>query len=499
VNTPVRRVAVAVLVLFGLLIANANYVQVLHADVLRNDPSNLRTLLDEYQRQRGEIVVDGRAIATSKETSDRLRYLRRYPGGPAYSQLTGYYSLFRTTEGKNVETGLEAVEDPILSGIDSRLFTRRLSDLFTGRDPRGGSVVLTLSARAQQAAYQAMARQRGAVVALDPGTGAILAMVSTPAYDPNPLASHDSGKVAATDAKLQQDPGHPLLNRAVNQRYPPGSVFKVIDAAAALSTGSYHPNSSVPAPDALPLSTSNPPVTRLSLHNFGGESCAGGGPDTLVHALTISCNTAFAQLAYTLGEDAVRQQAAKLGINDQGFSMPLPVSPSTVGAIADEPGLKLTAIGQNNVAITPLQAAMIAAAVANHGTLMQPYLVKEVRAPDLSPLETTNAGAQHEAMSADVADQLGQMMVSVVRSGTGTAAQIPGIDVAGKTGTADNAPGKAPHAWFIGFAPADHPKVAVAVLIENGGVAGNETTGGLAAAPVAKAVMEAVLGLQGGG
>lgn len=498
-NSPVRRVAVAVLVLFGLLIANANYVQVLHADALRNDPSNLRTLLDEYQRQRGEIVVDGKAIATSIETSDRLRYLRQYPGGPAYAQLTGYFSLFRTSDGKNVETGLEAAEDPILSGTDSRLFTSRLSDLFTGRDPKGGSVVLTLNAKAQQAGYAAMAKQRGAVVALDPSTGAILAMVSTPSFDPNLLASHDSSKVAAADAKLQKDPSQPLLNRAINQRYPPGSVFKVIDAAAALSTGNYHPNSSIPAPDALPLSTSTPPVTSKSLHNFGDESCNGGAPDTLLHALTISCNTAFAQLSYTLGEGAIRQQAAAFGINDQGFSMPLQVSPSTVGSIADEPGLKLTAIGQNNVTITPLQGAMIAAAVANHGTLMQPYLVKEVRAPDLTPLETTNAGAQHEVMSADVADQLGQMMVSVVANGTGTAAQIPGIQVAGKTGTADNAPGKAPHAWFIGYAPADHPKVAVAVLIENGGVAGNETTGGLAAAPVAKAVMEAVLGLQGGG
>jgi penicillin-binding protein A len=500
VNAPVRRVAVAVMVLFALLIGNANYVQVVRADKLRNDQSNLRTLLDEYQQQRGEIVVDGRAIATSKETNDRLRYLRSYPYGPLYGPLTGYYSQFRDSQGNTIKTGLEKAEDPVLAGSDIRLLTKRFVDLLTGRDAKGGSVVLTINSKAQQAAYQAMKGHNGAVVALDPTTGAILAMVSVPSYDPNPLASHDTAKVIAADNRLRKDRSNPLTNRAISERYPPGSVFKVIVSAAALSNG-YQPDTQIEAPDALPL-----PGTRVSLHNFDGESCNGGGPDSLIHSLTISCNTAFAKLALDLKEDAIRQQAAAFGINDQGFSMPLPVAPSTIGTIEDQASLALSAIGQKDVQITPLQGAMIAAAVANHGRLEQPFLVKEQRAPDLSTVSRTDRGSESEVMPADVADKLGTMMVSVVQHGTGTLAQVPGYDVGGKTGTADhgaqNPDGSfklPPDAWFVGYAAKDGaPKVAVAVIIENGGVSGNETTGGKAAAPIARDVMEAVLGGQGG-
>jgi peptidoglycan glycosyltransferase len=500
VNTPVRRVAVAVMVLFALLIGNANYVQVVRADKLRDDQSNLRTLLDEYQQQRGEIVVDGKAIATSKETNDRLRYLRRYPSGSLYGALTGYYSQFRDTEGHTVKTGLEKAEDSVLSGSDGRLLTRRLVDLITGRDNKGGSVVLTLSGKAQRAAYEAMAGHRGAVVALDPSTGAILAMVSVPSYDPNPLASHDAGKAIAADNRLRKDRAKPLTNRAISERYPPGSVFKVIVSAAALENG-YQPDTQIDAPDALPL-----PGTNVSLHNFAGERCNGGGPDSLIHALTISCNTAFAKLALDLKDEAIRRKAAAFGIDDKGFPMPLPVAPSTIGKIPDEAALALTAIGQKDVQLTPLQGAMIAATVANHGTLRQPFLVKEERASDLSSIRHTDHGDETEVMPADAADKLGSMMVSVVQNGTGTLAQIPGYDVGGKTGTADHGPKnqdgsfkQPPHAWFIGYAARDGiPKVAVAVVIENGGVSGNETTGGKAAAPVAREVMQAILDGQGG-
>jgi peptidoglycan glycosyltransferase len=500
VNTPVRRVAVAVMVLFALLIGNANYVQVVRADKLRNDQSNLRTLLDEYQQQRGEIVVDGRAIATSKETNDRLRYLRRYPSGVLYGPLTGYYSQFRDTEGHTVKTGLEKAEDSILSGRDGRLLTRRLVDLVTGRDNKGGSVVLTLNAKAQRAAYAAMAGHRGAVVALDPSTGAILAMVSVPSYDPNPLASHDAGKAVTADNRLRKDQANPLTNRAISERYPPGSVFKVIVSAAALENG-YQPDTQIDAPDALPL-----PGTSVELHNFDGESCNGGGPDSLIHALTISCNTAFAKLALDLKDETIRRTATAFGIDDKGFSMPLAVAPSTIGKVPDEAALALTAIGQKDVQLTPLQGAMIAATVANHGRLEQPFLVKEERASDLSSIGRTDHGDETEVMPADAADKLGSMMVSVVQQGTGTRAQIPGYDVGGKTGTADHGPKnpdgsfkQPPHAWFIGYAAQGGvPKVAVAVIIENGGVSGNETTGGKAAAPVAREVMQAILGTQGG-
>jgi penicillin-binding protein A len=503
VNTPVRRVAIAVMVLFALLIGNANYVQVVQADRLRNDPSNRRTLLDEYQQQRGEIVVDGRAIATSKETNDRLRYLRNYPYGGLYGPLTGYYSQCCPAPGsgsRTVKTGLEKAEDSILSGSDVRLLTRRFIDLVTGRDAKGGSVVLTINNKAQQAAYKAMKGHNGAVVALDPTTGAILAMVSAPSYDPNPLASHDVDKVIAADLRLRKDPNKPLSNRAISERYPPGSVFKVIVSAAALSNG-YQPDTQIEAPDALKV-----PGTSKPLRNFGGETCNGGGPDSLIHALTISCNTAFAKLALDLKQEAIRRQAEAFGIKEEGFTMPLPVVASTIGPIADQPALALTGIGQKDVQITPLQGAMIAAAVANHGKLEQPFLVKELRAPDLSSIQRTDRGAESEVMSADVADKLATMMVSVVQNGTGTSAKIKDTDVGGKTGTADhgeqNPDGtfkEPPHAWFVGYAVKDGvPKVAVAVFIENGGVSGNETTGGQAAAPIAKGVMEAVLGSQGG-
>ncbi len=499
-NTPVRRVAVAVMVLFALLIGNANYVQVVRADKLRTDRHNQRTLLDEYQQQRGEIVVDGKAIATSKETNDRLRYLRRYPYGPLYGALTGYYSRLQDDEGHTGKTGLEKAEDSILSGSDGRLLTRRLVDLITARDTKGGSVVLTLNAKAQRAAYNAMAGHRGAVVALDPSTGAILAMVSVPSYDPNPLASHDVAKVSAVDKRLRKDPANPLTNRAIRERYPPGSVFKVIVSAAALENG-YQPDTQIDAPDALPLRG-----TSVPLRNFDGESCNGGGPDSLIHALTISCNTAFAKLALDLKDEAIRREASAFGINDQGFDMPLRVAPSTIGKIRDEPELARTAIGQQDVQLTPLQGAMIAATVANHGKLMRPFLVKEERASDLSTVGHTNHGDEAEVMPDDVADKLGSMMVSVVQNGTGKLAQIPGYDVGGKTGTADhgskNPDGsfkQPPHAWFIGYAAQGGvPKVAVAVIIENGGVSGNETTGGKAAAPVAREVMRAILGVQGG-
>jgi penicillin-binding protein A len=505
VNAPLRRVAIASLVLFGLLVANVNYVQVFESDKLRTDPGNTRVLLDEYSRQRGSIVVDGRSIAESTPTNDKLKYLRRYPDKDLFAPATGYYSLIYGA------SGIEQAENDLLNGSDSRLFTRRLSDLLTGRDPRGGNVVLTLQRRAQQAAYKAMAGRRGAVVALDPRTGAILALVSSPSYDPNPLSSHDPDSIRSAFNRYNASDADPMLNRALNQRYPPGSTFKVVISAAALQSG-YTPETVVPCPR-----TYTPPQTSRPLPNFNGESCTSENLP-LIDAFTNSFNTAFAKLAVEhLHEDAVQTQAEALGITDTGFSTPLPASGSQVCSrtsdppaagpsgcrIADDPALAQSAIGQRNVAITPLQGAMIAAAVANHGQLMRPYLVNQLQAPDLSVLSQTQPEPfdkdRPQAMSAQVATELTQMMVSVVDRGTGTKAQIPGIKVAGKTGTAQNVPGKEPHAWFIGFAPADNPQVAVAVILENAGTSGSEVTGGLAAAPVAKNVMEAVLNIREGG
>jgi peptidoglycan glycosyltransferase len=230
------------------------------------------------------------------------------------------------------------------------------------------------------------------------------------------------------------------------------------------------------------------------MENFGGESCNGGADQKLIDALTISCNTAFAQLGIDLGEDRIREMAAGFGITDEGFDMPLKVAPSTLGEIDGDAQLGVSSIGQQDVQLTPMQAAMIAAAVANDGSLMKPYLVDHVTAPDLSVIDRTDPEQMSEPISADVANQLTEMMTSVVDRGTGQRAQIAGVDVAGKTGTAENADEADDHSWFIGFAPADHPKIAVAVFVRNGG-----STGGDISAPIARSVMEAYLAGQGGG
>jgi len=482
VNAPLRRVAISVLVLFTLLILNVNYIQVVRADKLRKDPGNTRVLAEEYDRERGSIVVDGTEIAKSVRTKDALTYLRQYPQGPLYAGVTGYYSLVYGN------TGIERAENDVLSGSDPRLFVRRIADLFTGRDPSGGEVDLTLDAKAQQAAMTGLKGVTGAVAAIDPSTGKILALASTPTYDPNALSSHDPAAIRQYAKQLAGQNPDPRLNQAISQRYSPGSVFKVIVSAAALSTGNYTPQTPIPAPDKLDL-----PGSTHQLENYNGESCNGGADQALIDALTISCNTAFAQLGMTLGQDKVRSTAEAFGIDDRGFTMPLPVAGSTVGAIADQAQLATASIGQQNVQITPLQGAMIAAAVANRGTLMKPYLVDQVRAPDLTVIDQTDPSVMGHPVSSSVAGQLTQMMTSVVDNGTGKKAKIPGVQVAGKTGTAQTDPENNDNSWFVGFAPADHPKIAVAVFIKHGG-----KTGGDISAPIARQVMQAYLQGQGG-
>ncbi len=481
-NAPLRRVAISVLVLFTLLIVNVNYIQVVRSDELRADRGNTRVLTEEYSRERGSIVVDGTEVALSVTTDDRLEYLRQYPQGPTYAAVTGYYSLiFNSWQ-------LERAENEILAGSDDRLALRRLADLFTGRDPAGGDVVLTLDAGVQEAAMAGLDGVTGAVVALDPSTGAVLGMASTPTYDPGRLSSHDPADIRAYAAELDGMEADPRLNRATQDNYPPGSVFKVIVSAAALSTGEYTPDTVIPAPDTLTL-----PGTSTQLRNFGNSSCSSSQEQSLIDALTVSCNTAFAQLGIDLGEDAVREMAEAFGMTGDGLEIPLDVAPSGVGDIESEAALGQSSIGQRDVRMTPLQAAMVAAAVANDGTLMTPYLIDQVRAPDLTVIDQADPETLSEPVTAEVADQLQEMMESVVAEGSGRAARIPGVTVAGKTGTAQVAPDVPDHNWFVGFAPADDPQIAVAVFVANGG-----GTGGDVSAPIAGDVMQAYLEGQGG-
>jgi penicillin-binding protein A len=478
VNAPLRRVAISVLVLFTLLIINVNYIQVVRSDELREDSGNTRVLAAEYDRERGSIIVGGEPIALSVPTEGRLKYLRQYPQGGLYAAVTGYYSLIYNN------SGIERVENDILSGKDPRLALRRLADMFTGRDPAGGDVVLTLDPAVQAAAMAGLEGVTGAVVALDPATGAVLGLASTPTYDPGLLSSHDPDAIREYAAELDAADPDPRANQATREIYAPGSVFKVIVSAAALAEG-YTPATVIPAPDEFQL-----PNSSRVIPNFNGSSCSSTGEQTLQDALTISCNTAFAMLGIELGEDKVRAMAEAFGLDEERRQIPLPVAGSTVGDIEDDAALGQTSIGQRDVRVTTLQAGMIAAAVANDGSLMAPYLVDQVRAPDLSVIDETSPEELSRPISTEIANQLTTMMQSVVERGSGRAARISGVEVAGKTGTAQT-PDAPDHNWFVGFAPADDPTIAVAVFVKNGG-----GTGGDVSAPIAREVMAAHLAGQ---
>lgn len=480
-NRGIRRLAIAIVLMFVALLVNANYVQVIDASSLRNNPHNSRQLIYQYATPRGPIIVGGQEVARSVATKDSLKYLRVYPGGPQYAPVTGFYSLIYGA------SGIEAVENSILSGNDPRLFVRHLSDLLTGRSAQGGAVVLTINPKAQQAAWQAMQGKRGAVVALDPRTGAILALVSNPSYNPAVLSSHNRGQIVSSYQSLIHSPTQPMLDRALNATYPPGSIFKIVDLAAAFGSGRYSPNSVISSPTRLKL-----PLTSIYMHNYAGESCGNGHTDTIADAFRVSCDTAFAGLGLKLGAPLITRTAAGFGFG-QHLDVPLYASASSFPANANLPQLAQSAIGQFDVAVTPLQAAMLSAAIANNGVLMKPYLVARVEAPDLSTIQAVRPQVLSHATSAAVAAQITKLMELVVASGTGTAAQIPGVTVAGKTGTAQHGSGLAPDAWFTAFAPANNPQVAVAAVIEDS--AGNpHGTGDQYAGPVVRAVIQAVLG-----
>ena len=482
-NNPIRRLSMVVALLFASLLLSSTYITFVSAGDLRDKAGNRRTLLENYARERGPILVAGAPIARSVPSKDELKFLRTYAAGPSYAHLSGYYSFVYGAGG-----GIERADDTLLSGSSDQLFYRRMVDLVTGREPQGASVELTINPNAQRAANQALGAQKGAVVALDPRTGAVLALVSHPTYDPNRLAGHDLGAVQKAYETLNADADDPLVNRALaGDLYPPGSTFKIVTAAAAIESGKYTETSQVPGPATLDL-----PLTTATLPNDFRGSCGPGDTVTLTRALQISCNTAFGSLGLALGGDALRKQAQKFGFGER-LSIPMNVTPSTVPAGMNAPQSAQAAIGQFDVRVTPLQMAMVSAAIANGGSLMTPYVVKTVRSPDLDVIEETKPQQLSQAVSTDTAAQITRMMQAVVAGGTGTRAQIAGISVAGKSGTAQQGNSKPPHAWFTAFAPADNPQVAVAVVIEDGGTAGNDAAGGRVAAPIAKAVMEAVL------
>jgi peptidoglycan glycosyltransferase len=486
-NTPLRRVGMAMMVMIILLLGNATWVQVIDADEWRLNPHNKRVLLDEYARKRGLIIAaDGTTVADVKETTDRLKFLRTYSNGLVYAPVTGYLSVTYGT------AGMERAENDLLNGSDDRLFTRRVSALITGRDPVGGNVQLTLAPKVQQVAYDQLTAKgfTGSVVAIKPDTGEILAMASTPSYDPNLLASHDGNEqTAAWKQYTAEGANDPLINRATQALYPAGSTLKVIVAAGALADGK-NKDTQYTAKGTIKL-----PNTQTDLPNFNGNPCGPGDTVSMETALAKSCNTAFGEMAGQLGANKLRRQAEKFGFNDSALKVPMPVETSTLGPIPDDAALYQTGIGQRDVQITPLENAVVAATIANGGKRMQPYLVSKILGPDLKSIDDTEPDQVETAMSAANAATLRDMMIQS-EVNTGGEGRLQNIQVASKTGTAEhgNDPLKTkPHAWYIAFAPAQKPEIAIAVIVEDGGDRGLGATGGKVAAPIGRAVMNAYL------
>ncbi len=482
-NKPLRRVALAMMAMVVLLMANVTFKQVIQADDYNNDERNNRSLYAEYSQQRGQITAGGQSLANSSETGQEpLEYARNYPGGSAFAPVTGFYSFIY---GSN---GIERGQSDILNGTDDSMAFNRLSDTVTGQEPRGGNVELTVNPDMQRTAYEQLTSKgyQGSVVALNPQNGQILAMANAPSYDPAKVSTNDRN--AAVDAwqNYENDPDGPMVNRAVDETYPPGSSFKLITTAAALENG-YTPDSQVQ--DAAEIT---PPGTSVPLPNYGNRQCQG---DTLTAALEYSCNTAYAEIAGDVGADTMRKKAAAFGFGED-LNVPMNVAESNMGEMADPAALYQSGIGQRDVRVTPLQNAMMAAAVANDGEVMKPQLVQSTKAPDMSEIDGFQPEKLSQATSPEVAHQIRDMMVKSEENTSGSG-KISGVQIASKTGTAQHGAEADPHGWYVAFAPSENPQIAVAVIVENGGDEGAEATGGSIAAPVGREVIRA--GLQGGG
>ncbi|MFF4570414.1 penicillin-binding transpeptidase domain-containing protein [Streptomyces sp. NPDC001410] len=471
--------------LLAALLVNAARVQVVQAGSYDANPANRRPTIARYQQPRGDILVGGEPVTGSNDTGEQLRYERSYRDGPLYAPVTGFASQMYGS------TFLEDTEDGVLSGTDPMLSPFPLWNDVTRKPSPGGDVVTTIDRDAQQAAYQGLHGRRGAVAAIEPTTGRILALVSTPSYDPAEL-SGNSEATASAWARLNHDPEKPMLNRAVRQTYPPGSTFKVVTAAAALDAGVVTDlDASTDSPDPYRL-----PGTRTRLTNEG-DGCADA---SLREAFKWSCNTVFAKLAVDVGAADMSATAQAFGFNDTRLSVPFEAAPSTFDTHVDKAQLALSSIGQYNTRATPLQMAMVAAAVANGGRLRTPYLVERTTRHGGETLTGGGMRPDRQVMRPDTAVRLRELMTDVVTDGTGTNAAIPRAVVGGKTGTAQHGVGNSgvPYAWFVSWAQADddlEPRVAVAVVVEDASADRGEISGGGDAAPIAREVMRAVLGL----
>ncbi|MCW7944765.1 penicillin-binding protein [Streptomyces hygroscopicus] len=480
-NKTIRRASVFTLLLVFALLVRATWVQFYDGKALADDNNNRRKAIEAYAQPLGNIIVSGSAITGSaKTTGGDLKYKRTYKDGKLYAAVTGYSSqVYGATQ-------LEGLYQSLLDGTDSRL--KNPLGAITGRRAEPGDVVTTIDPGVQKAAYDALGGNKGAAVAIDPATGRILAVVSTPSYDPATLSAGDS----TAWQQLSQDPAKPMTNRALRQPLPPGSTFKLVVAAAALENGLY---SSVDEHTASPDPYTLPGTTRTLSNENPDAPCANA---TISTALQYSCNNVFAKMAVDLGQAKVKAMAEKFGFNDQSQDVPVRAYPSVYPSGLDRAQTALTGIGQFDVTATPLQMAMVSAAIANGGKLVSPHMVSQISDGNGNVLENDDDKAgSRQIVSSSTAAQLQSAMQAVVQQGTGTNAQIPGVTVGGKTGTAQHGENnsKTPYAWFTSYAksPGNGKEVAVAVMVEQSDAARSEVSGNGLAAPVAKAMMQAAL------
>lgn len=483
-NNQIRRIFIVVLIMFALLGAGMTNTQFVAAPALNADERNQRTILHSAEIDRGPIIVNGSAVASSTKQEDSQRFERSYSQGPLYAPVTGYFSSVISQS-----TGLESAAEEVLDGQSQSLFAQRLRNLFTGAGRQGGGVVLTLNDKMQQVAAEKLGDRRGAVVALNAKTGAVLALYSSPSYDPNSLAVFDSQSVNDAYGALLADPNRPLVNRAIaGDRYAPGSTFKILTTIALLENGVATPDTRMDSPVSTTL-----PGSSTQVENIESSQCGDGKP-TLTEAFARSCNTTFVLASKSLTNQQLSDVATRFGFGKEQ-AIPLPVTPSVFPSDTDAAQLAMSSIGQYTVQTTPLQMAEVAQAVANKGTMMAPYLIDQVVDADLQTRSTTEPAQLGKPVTPEIANQVTTMMRAVVSQpyGSGSSMAIPNVAVAAKTGTAETGNGARANAWAVGFAPADDPQIAFAVVVE-----GDEKVptphGGTVAGPIARALLEA--GLQ---
>ena len=477
--TPLRRVGIVVIAMFLTLFLSTSLIQVVVAEDIAEDNRNVRKLYDSFSAERGQILAGGIAVATSVPVDTRFKFLRTYPYGELYAPVVGYYTL---NQGN---AGIESAMNSLLTGRAHSQVIEQFTALVTGSNPKGASVVLSIDPEIQQATWDAMGNREGAIVVLEPATGRIIAMVSKPSYDPNLLAQHSSSAVLDAYDTLSTDPRNPLANRATGgDQYFPGSVFKIIMMAAALESGNFSAESEFENPAELAL-----PLSSKTIKNSGGRLCGGGETVSLEAAFRLSCNIPFAELALELGENTIGSMADSMGFGAT-IEIPFKVTASRFPRGMDQAQLMLSSFGQFDVRVTPLQVAMTSAAIANGGVLMTPNLVDQVIAPNLRVIESFEPSIYSRPLSARTSEELKRMMVGNVSSGVASGATILGVDVAGKTGTAETGVGNGRSFWFTGFAPAENPQVVIAVVIEG---EREEGTANSIAAPIARDIMMAVM------